>query len=91
MFRAGQKVVCVDASGGPTLTEGAVYTIHRIEGPFPGRFRDQIGEMYGVFLYEVEPDPQFYGFHPSRFRPAVDRPTDISVFTRMLKPEKTDA
>jgi hypothetical protein len=91
MFRSGQKVICIDAVGAPTLTTNGVYTVKCVDGPFIARFRGVVGEMSAVFLYEAEPEPKFHGFHQSRFRPIDDRKTDISVFKRMLKTEKSDA
>lgn len=92
-FRVGQKVVCVDASGLPSfmakLIEGKIYTVR---GFVLGICRDwSIGD--GVTLMEMKNPPtpcgQENGFDPSRFRPIVDRTTDISIFTAMLTPNKT--
>jgi len=86
MFRVGQKVVCVDVRPSPIgrppieLTLNAVYTISHIAPP---NFWGDIG------LGFVEVESVRDGFHSPefsarRFRPVVDRPTDISIFTRML-------
>lgn len=88
MFRVGQKVVCVDA--GPTdaglpsiLTKDAVYTIASIKEFWGG---------LGVRLIEITlPDyaPRHVNaWKAERFRPVVERKTDISVFTQLLKPTK---
>lgn len=85
-FRVGQKVVCVDATRyGPNssmLREGAVYTIASVDG-----HEDFHGE-YGVLLVEVTPTPAQgwrEGFRASRFRPIVERKTDISFAHEILR------
>lgn len=89
MFRVNQKVVCVDASAGRSsglpspLRLNAIYTIKEI-----GTLPDLSGDV-GVRLYEVDPPTDarpLFGFRLSRFRPLVERKTDISVFTAMLNP-----
>jgi hypothetical protein len=87
MFRNGQKVKCIDAVGAPALTLNGIYTVRYIDGPYKARFRGVIMETVAVFLYEAEPDPKFWGFHPSRFKPFDDRETDISVFKEILRIE----
>ena len=83
-FYSGQKIVCVDDSPSiyghsSRLIKGNVYTVLRSSS--------HRGVPY-VTLYEVDPGEVFYiGFKARRFRPAVDRTTDISIFTRMLKPK----
>lgn len=94
MFEVGQKVVCVEAEASckymppgiisnrdlDELAEGAVYTIRKI------------GVVYGdlcVWLDEItRPEHVFWGgeapYDARRFRPVVERKTDISVFTAML-------
>lgn len=87
MFHVGQKVVCVNDDpswkGMPTgLTKGVVYTIDAlVEYPYEG---------IGVQLVEISlPDNEHHwpAFHPRRFRPVIERKTDISIFTRMLRPK----
>lgn len=87
MFAPGQRVVCVDASptylGRPVpLRKGAVYTIAAIgEEDFYG--------VLGLYLVEIaagSDGKHLDAFRHTRFRPAVERKTDISVFTAMLKP-----
>lgn len=72
VFYSGQKVVCVDAKermNGPSLlVEGQVYTI-----------LDPARSVNGVTIVEVDPFP-CPAFHADRFRPIVDKQTDISVF-----------
>lgn len=85
MFRAGQKVVCVDAvprypeDKTTFLEEGAVYTV-------VSTFETWAGD--GVTLNEFSVVDGKRGWHADRFRPAVERKTDISVFKAMLKTTK---
>jgi len=97
MFRVGQKVACVDdgvfnpARGRASdhLTKGCVYTIREIcEFPYAP---DKIAGL-GVRLEEVvrpqdriNPDWSDYPFRMSRFRPAVERKTDISFAHEILR------
>jgi hypothetical protein len=95
MFHVGQKVVCVDDSLSELRdlneilpTRGTVYTIRAIvrRGSLcfhlveitnePYRYQDGFGEV---------------SFKAYRFRPVVERKTDISIFTAMLTPSKADA
>lgn len=95
MFRVGQKVVCVDVRPSPMgrppieLTLNAVYMISYIAPP------DIWGDI-GLGLVDIEYIRDVFHrpeFNARRFRPVVDRPTDISIFTRMLTDadEKVDA
>lgn len=88
MFRVGQKVVCIDDSGDvyPRPVLGVVYTIASV------RYIDHdvaCDTGWGVTLVELptfETEDYFAEYRASRFRPAVDKPTDITVFTEMLTP-----
>jgi hypothetical protein len=87
MFRIGQKVVCVDASrtvmGEPVpLIVGTVYEISYIDtSPGPVAFR----------LMGVDGNGRISGlFNAARFRPVVEKKTDISVFEEILKRETVD-
>jgi len=96
MFRIGQKVVCVNADSSipgnigfgwhpwyEALVEGQVYTVRRYY---------MYCDRPAVWLEEIErsehsrnhwgPD---VGYAACRFRPVIERKTDISVFTDMLK------
>lgn len=80
MFFAGQKVVCVNAKeidNGPTgLVEGDVYTVlHDLPG------------VVGVQILEADPSPCM-GFRSDRFRPALTKKTDISIFKQAPAPTK---
>lgn len=97
-FRVGQKVVCVCKQWRPeyphlhpTLPSyGRVYTIRNIYSNAPyqdgaGLHLVEIVSKKGMLpcgtLHEV-------GFHANKFRPAVEKPCDISVFTKMLTPDR---
>ena len=96
MFRVGQKVVCVDADGlqsdrsifSSLPQVGSVYTVREIIPSDCGWPR-----VPALTLNEIkgEWDPMWgveYSFLATRFRPIVDRTTDISVFKEMLHPSK---
>lgn len=80
-FHAGQKVVCVDDSnGGADSPLGA--------GFFHGL---RIGEVYTITHINARGNLSLAeisqpGWAQCRFRPAVERKTDISIFTEMLAP-----
>ena len=79
-FRVGQKVVCVDATGTYLVCKGNVYTVTGVDTPF-----------IEIDHTEVPSFDDHRGMLASRFRPVVERKTDISIFTRMLKPQGIDA
>lgn len=99
MFHVGQKVVCVDASANKKyLPPGYCISDPDLDGLAKGRIYIIRGIIFirrvpCVFLEEIirEVEPAF-GFEApysaARFRPIVERKTDISIFTKMLKPEK---
>lgn len=79
MFRVGQKVVCVDASGTFHLEKGAIYSILSIE----------VADISGSPILQVDCRPDIFGcrgYYATRFRPLVSRKTDISIFTALLTP-----
>jgi hypothetical protein len=97
-FRIGQKVVCVDASDGVVgasmfsdrLVKGNIYTIRGFNSP------DYLNDTLGLLLEEIIGEistswDEEYGFRQNRFRPIVERKTDISVFTAMLTDKRVDA
>lgn len=98
-FRVGMKVVCVDASsagiegaglGAPEhLRVGAVYTIRWVgECPYePWRYLGptvRLGEVYRV--NEFNPEWNDMPFLARRFRPLIERKTDISILRALLVP-----
>lgn len=92
MFREGQKVQCIDAGDdGTPLILNAIYTIRKITPPFQCRWRGVVGIHSSVWLHEVNPSEDYFGFCDQRFKPIDERKTDISIFQRMLVTEKADA
>jgi hypothetical protein len=82
MFHKGQRVVCVDDSINPiygpnSLKSGDVYTV-----AWCGVWWDGIA----VCVCEVTQTAEV-PFRYERFRPVIERKTDISIFTAMLKPK----
>ena len=91
MFHVGQKVVCVDGQrrqrgkGDEVLpVYGRVYTIRDMVSFSPY-------DTPGIQLCEIRNTIRHYlqgmhecTFNPNRFRAAVDKKTDISIFTKML-------
>lgn len=98
-FHVGQKVVCVNAKGGfrnllgeivdlHEITENAIYTIRwiGISNGVP------VVKLRGVVRGRV-PKPlrasnrgKDVPFASSRFRPLIERSTDISIFQQLLNP-----
>ena len=95
MFHVGQKVVCIDDDWAiqeyqrqwvPNVpAKGAVYTISEITN---------LPQDYGCSLRLVElPNPippwdDIARFSVTRFRPVVERKTDITVFEEILRNTK---
>jgi hypothetical protein len=93
-FHVGQKVACIDdRPSGPWtrrwLVLHCVYTVARILPPIDPEYQDHLGSTFGVDLLEIPDKPN--GFGGLRFRPIIERKTDISIFTAMLKPQGVDA
>ena len=94
-FRIGQKVVCVDDApeegrawkGGESPTEGSVYTIRSIH------FDNGVQILGFEEIERSDYSKQFWkdqnlGYLARRFRPVVERKTDISIFRALLTPSK---
>lgn len=85
VFRVGQKVVCIDdapsASGVVSpFKNGDVLTIISIMDGFSYR-----GHDLGLLFAEVPCIGHYdHGYSVARFRPVVERKTDISIFRAML-------
>jgi hypothetical protein len=82
IFRVGQKVVCIhsgvvalDAS--KYLKTGAIYEVSLVRIDTTGNL---VLGLVGVYSH----------WCASRFRPAVESNTDISIFTKMLNPSLED-
>jgi hypothetical protein len=81
MFYLGQKVVCVNNIGAEKhLAKGAVYTIYQIDAALGGFQLEEAGWK------GVAPDGWEWFFVSSRFRPLIERKTDISAFKALLNP-----
>jgi hypothetical protein len=91
MFRVGQKVVCVKEGRGKKWADhnsivnavvGQTYTIR-------AAFLSLEGEE-AVYVEEIKNKEHRsgmeFGFCAYRFRPVVERKTDISIFKAMLTP-----
>ena len=93
MFHIGQRVVCVDAKpprpdGNRYLVEGAIYTIrwvgmhHDLHGIYGTHLRVRLEEVRRPRCPKTRVVDMPYGAF--RFRPIVERETDISVFEAIL-------
>ncbi|TAL43816.1 MAG: hypothetical protein EPN91_05525 [Salinibacterium sp.] len=89
MFYVGQKVVCVDAEGAPMLRLREIYTVSGVDN-YPDYWRGKWIE-FGIWLVEAQPVSEFRSFAYKRFRPLVERKTDISMFTAILDKAKVPA
>lgn len=91
MFRIGQKVVCVDdeewSNHQRRIRAGEIYTIAAF-GVHPADGNEECAFLVGVKRIFRGVD---YPFGLYRFRPIVERKTDISVFTKMLTPQGIEA
>jgi hypothetical protein len=100
MFYPGQKVVCIDAKERPgfywhreadRLVEGNIYTVTGYQHDFHAH-----GETYDlVFLQEARNKSTYRrndtgGYRAVRFRPLVEKKTDISAFTKLLKTKELE-
>lgn len=92
MFKAGQRVVCVDAkprkhTKEPVLLrflkEGAIYTVRSFEA-FPGEEDYPTLRLVEITLPTLQETigPWEVGYAPSRFRPVQE--TNIDVFQEIL-------
>lgn len=68
-FRVGQKVVCIHPVN--NFRENEIYTVMGIDAVYL-----HIDSLIG--------NRPIVGFFSWRFRPVVERKTDISIFTKML-------
>lgn len=91
MFVVGQKVVCIDnvpraappwinyIGGMDGLTKGRIYTVREV-----GLISFIDGYSPCIRVAEIVRPTDDGPYLACRFRPVVERKTDISVFTRML-------
>lgn len=87
-FRVGQKVVCVDAAGSEKVKEGTVYTVTWVSDWPAISGLDGCVVSRGLALAEVEANG--IGFDARRFRPVVERKTNITIFKAMLTPSRVE-
>jgi hypothetical protein len=90
MFRIGQKVVCVDARSpvirghhselSRYLVEGAEYTVTGA----------RVDPWTGIPAIQVDGVPEYYWMQAKRFRPIVEKKTNISAFEEILRRETVD-
>lgn len=94
-FHVGQKVVCVDdlpsinarITRAPSLTKGQVFTIRDME-IWKGVLLVRLVEIVAAPFDFIDRGWLEPSWRASRFRPIVERKTDISIFTSMLNPSK---
>lgn len=89
-FVVGQKVVCIDdqprlPSGKKLLTIGNIYTVSGFDIDYADRIFINLKETDG---YKGFYNPAWF---PHRFKPLEETKTDISIFTKLLRPTKTKA
>lgn len=80
-FHVGQKVVCVDASFAAALKVDAEYVVTKTSGVCGGN--EYICVKNGGGLNDG-------GWMRFRFRPVVEKKTDISIFTQLLSPSEIE-
>jgi len=90
-FYVGQEVVCIDVSHDPryqwqdlgSLKEGNIYKITWV-----GLWSDSIQKDLLCIQVEGISRPNNTPFRATRFRPLVEKKTDISVFQKLLVPKE---
>lgn len=102
LFHVGQKVVritSIDFHPDTSLyyeqlpVKDGIYTVRKV---VMERYHDTLEEIPALLLVEIvnEPRPWANGgvheaaFDASRFRPLVERKTDIAIFEKMLVPKR---
>lgn len=81
-FRIGQKVVCIKE---PIPQADCPYRIFQKDAIYTVAGFDE--DVDGTYISVAELHPRVTG-HIEGFRPVVDRRTDISVFTEILRTTK---
>ena len=94
-FRVGQKVVCIDDYS--SLSGRYCLNMPKLHGVYTVRNFEGRGDIPALRLFELINEPRTHrnvpgliepAFDILSFRPVVDRPTDISIFTKMLNPNQ---
>lgn len=80
-FHVGQRVVCVDPA--EDLVKDDIYTVTRVGTGLAGAAMIDVAESSGWCQFM----PAFFA---RRFRPIVERKTDIAIFTAMLTGKKVE-
>lgn len=104
IFSVGQKVVCIGTEGSPNIDwdawvsywkitrpdRGSIYTVRDTRA---GLLRQHIRlvEIVNPKAKFIDAPPQEPWFWAEAFRPVIERKTDISIFMKMLKPERVEA
>jgi hypothetical protein len=103
MFRVGQRVVCISQPVGGYGDEidpvvGDIYTVRGIEIDRPSGDINPIGLLLGEIInapryYRDHDEPTECTFGAHRFRPLIERKTDISFAHEILRvaSERVDA
>lgn len=93
MFHVGQKVVCIKGHpeyvGCVVPVVGSTYTIRGVDETCGLLFEEIINRIATCF--DLSSGAISYGecsFWIDRFRPVIERKTDISTFTEMLTPNR---
>ena len=88
MFRVGQKVVCIKGGNithnGFVPVTGGIYTVR---GFFRGQYDGSPRIWLEEYIHPEKIDGIEIGWNATRFRPIVERKTDISIFTEILRRE----
>jgi hypothetical protein len=95
-FRIGDRILCIDASPNRRcailpLARGKIYVVRAIEiTKWKSARSDWTAPGWGLHLEGLwiwHPDVGCeWPIHPNRFRPVIDRATDIEIFKKLLKP-----
>ena len=103
-FQVGQRVVCVDADPRGFSEQSldglrergiyhvrwcGIYALHHAPGVSVLMVR--LTEIIRAPCFCPQPNGVDMPYLSSRFRPLTERKTDISVFRRLLKPQREDA
>jgi hypothetical protein len=88
-FHVGQRVVCVDAAPNPKgypkklLKRGKIYVIRAIDAT-PKRWNPPGWGVHVEGILVMHPKKIEWAMDPARFRPVVERPTDIAIFRELF-------
>jgi hypothetical protein len=97
-FHVGQRLLCVDASPNLRcailpLARGKIYIVRAIEITKWKSARHDWGvpgwgvHLEGLWIFHPDVGCE-WPIDPNRFRAVVERPTDIEIFKKLLKPTR---